>query len=618
MAVSVVVSPREFPVAEPVSQVVVEPSKVPAASIVDEQCQREGSGATWPNKSARWQDDFLQLTNEFELDGVQSLRGNTINVPFFEQKLPAAVEAGLVTKVDADYILHGLKRGFDLHLDESMMPGKKVYRNYKSAYENKPKVHSALAKRVKDGKTLKLGAFNGRADDLPGDQGCVVPNGAVPKRLEPDAARPFSDHTKTKFNAACKADWLKHSLNTYQEIADELKPDYFMRVEDIDGAYPVLPLAPRVWKYMYVWWFDVDRPLEDQVRPNTLYVHVFGDFGTSPMPGVWDKFFRCVKAMAQLDGVLKSPMPHYVDDNSLIGPDADLLDEEARELGLYLIKCGLKFKTLKSRHAAMVQLVLGFWWDSHNRTRALEKEKLHEYLECFRAFSLQRSASLHDLQVVIGRMHRATLTMPPGSTVFLARLIALTRGLTQPWQRKRITAGARDDVLAIVSVLTSNHGKGYFDTTHLPWAPDVYTDAMKDSRTAAWGWCSTCGTYDFGVFGSAKKRKHIDELEGFAVLQLAKSIGKNWFGKRVRVWIDNSAFCYSLAKGRSKVERLTNIIRQLYQLSAEYNCILVPSWIATEENIGADALSRNDESLGKEWLASISPASVSIRRWCNP
>ena len=237
-----------------------------------------------------------------------------------------------------------LEYGFDLHVDESKLPGKKVLRNYKSAYENKEKVYKALKKRVHSGKTVKLGSFDGRASQLPGERGRVVPNGAVPKKLEPDSARPFSDHTKTGFNSACDIGFLDHSLDTYNEIATELKPGYSMRVEDIEGAYTVLPLAPKVWKYMYVWWYDVDLPLDEQVAPNTLYVHVYGDFGTSTMPGVWDKFFRCVKAMAALDGVLTLPMPHYVDDNSLIGPDAKVVDAEAEKLGLYLQKCGLSFK----------------------------------------------------------------------------------------------------------------------------------------------------------------------------------------------------------------------------------------------------------------------------------
>ena len=52
-----------------------------------------------------------------------------------------------------------------------------------------------------------------------------------------------------------------------------------------------------------------------------------------------------------------------------------------------MIKCGLSFKELKSARAAMVQLVLGFWWDSVRRTRTLEDAKLQSYLENFRAMA---------------------------------------------------------------------------------------------------------------------------------------------------------------------------------------------------------------------------------------
>ena len=95
---------------------------------------------------------------------------------------------------------------------------------------------------------------------------------------------------------------------------------------------------------------------------------------------------------------------------------------------------------------------------------------------------------LSELQVLLGRMYRASLTMPVGSRVFLSELIALTRGLLRPWLR--MTVAARNDILTLIAILRSNHGRGYFDVSHLPWAPAVYTDAMQDSRQAAWGWCS--------------------------------------------------------------------------------------------------------------------------------
>ena len=63
-------------------------------------------------------------------------------------------------------------------IDEAMLQGKVVRKNYRSAYENKEKVTDALAARVRAGKTLKLGEFSGRAADLPGKHATVSSLGA--------------------------------------------------------------------------------------------------------------------------------------------------------------------------------------------------------------------------------------------------------------------------------------------------------------------------------------------------------------------------------------------------------------------------------------------------------
>ena len=310
-----------------------------------------------------WHDRVKALERDVLRHGAKVMSGSTLDLSEFERLGPVIVREGLVTWSEVDYVLNGIKNGFDLGVDESRLRGKRVFRNYKSAYEKKDLVTEALRKRVQKGKTIKLGDFHGDIADLPGDAGLVVPNGSVAKKLEPDAVRPFSDHTKTGFNAACDMSQVQHTLDTYNEIAHALRPGYFMRVEDVDGAFPILPLHPKVWKYMYVWWFDVDRPLEEQDAPNTLYMHVFADFGTGPLPGIWDKFFRVCKAMAVMAGRLTLPMPHFVDDNSVIGPDEAEVNRVAECVGEYLGSIGVPFKHLKSRLAASKQLVLGFWWD---------------------------------------------------------------------------------------------------------------------------------------------------------------------------------------------------------------------------------------------------------------
>ena len=556
----------------------------------------------------------MEYTATIGKHGVHSMDGYHINLAKFKATLPQCVAADLIPEKDAAYVLHGLEFGFDLGVDHEKLRGRRVHKNYSTAYESKAKLHKALCKRVSAGKTLRLGAFAGSANELPAGAGIVVPQGAVKKKLEPDSARPISDHSKTGFNRAVDMSAVEHTLDTYNEIARELKPGYFMRVEDVDAAFPILPLAPSVWKYMYVWWYDVNLPIEAQSGPNTLYVHVFADFGTAPLPGIWDKFFRCVKAMATLDGILALPMPHFVDDSSLIGPDSAEVDTMGDLLTEYLVDLGVPFKDEKSRKAASHQLVLGFWWDSIERTRTLEPQKLQIYQDYFEGLAAKRVVTLHEFQVLVGRMHRAIMTLPPGSNIFLSRVLPLLSGLKLPWHRRRWSAGARSDVLAVSRMLRANLGRGYFDHEHLPWAPAVYSDSMKDSHTAGWGWCSFTGDYDFGVYGSSDRRKCIDALEGDAVLRAARTIGHLWSKSRVPFYIDSSSFQLSFVKGRSKAERLNVILRQLYELSVELDCIFVPIWISTHDNIGADALSRGDFVRFQSWAEMHAPAGIRFKR----
>ena len=43
------------------------------------------------------------------------------------------------------------------------------------------------------------------------------------------------------------------------------------------------------------------------------------------------------------------------------------------------------------------------------------------------------------------------------------------------------------------------------------------------------------------------------------------------------------------------------MIKHLYELSVKYNCVIVPIWISTHDNVGADALSRGDLGRFQEW-----------------
>ena len=63
------------------------------------------------------------------------------------------------------------------------------------------------------------------------------------------AKRPTDDHTRTGLNAATDMSALRHTLDAYADIAWFLRQDYFMRVSDVEAAFPMLPFHPDVWKW---------------------------------------------------------------------------------------------------------------------------------------------------------------------------------------------------------------------------------------------------------------------------------------------------------------------------------------------------------------------------------
>ena len=191
--------------------------------------------------------------------GACALPGSTIRYHRFMKLMRRAVSRGYVSREHGEFVADGLRNGFRMGVDVSKLLGKRAYKNYKSAVEATPYVSKATRKRVDAGKTICLGEFDSRTDRhvLPWRAWRIFPMGAVPKPLEPEERRPTSDHTKTGLKDATDSDSLRHTLNTYNEIAEYLMPGYYMSVMDVDAAFPILPLAPALWPFFLFVWEEV-------------------------------------------------------------------------------------------------------------------------------------------------------------------------------------------------------------------------------------------------------------------------------------------------------------------------------------------------------------------------
>ena len=513
--------------------------------------------------------------------------------------LQRAVIRGYVALQSAKFVADGLRWGFRCGVDVSRMKGKRIYRNYRSAYEGAAKVSEAVLKRVRAAKTICLGEFDiSMKGEIPFSTCAVFPMGAVKKKLE-DALRPVDDHTRTLLNLYTDQEGLRFKMNTHKEVAAMFFRFFSMSVKDVSDAFPLIPLHPTLWPFMLFQWWDVAAEAEGRPKVWCLFVHLFAGFGMAGLPGVWKILFSDVLVgMARSEQKLTLPMPVFVDDAAIIGADSIQVDLEGASLAAFLLFLGVVMKEIKTRYAATLQLYIGLWWNSVTRTLELEDSKLQRYLEAIDAAASASVLSLRDVQSLAGKLQRCALTFPPGSECVFASLYAFMRGLTLPWQKRRTSKGLRADMAWGASMLRANLGRGHFSYDLFKWGPPAWTDASKSRRYTGGGFVSAAGVYCYFRYGTSAARKPIDELEGDVVVLFISMVGgEHWRGLIIPIYIDNSAFQQSGTKGWSKAVRLNDLLKKVFQFSVKWGCIFMFYWISTHDNVLADALSRPETPL---------------------
>ena len=538
-----------------------------------------------------------------ETENACALPGCSIKYDTFLPVLRRAQSRGYVKDHEAEYVVDGLRHGFTLGVDVAAMRsmGKRVFRNYPTAYAAHASVTKAIVRRVERGKTLNLGPAKCALAELGGmlEGLAVFPMGAVLKpnqSADTPAAdlvyRPTDDHTRTGLNAKTVLGILGHSLNTYREVEWLLRTGYFLRVSDVEDAFLLLPLHPDIWAFMLFRWACSCVGGEEE-----LFVHVFADFGARGTPGTFQLLMvRVIVQMARSEMVLTLPLVLYVDDAGLIGPDQVECDVQMLSFQDWSWEvCGVPWKRAKDLSAAIPQYYIGFWWNSLTHTRTLDESKLAKYLSELAQAGHASLLTLKDRQSLAGKVQRAIMTMPPGAACLLVNCYNMMARLSLPWHARRTSKAERDDYLFVHDVLQYNVGCGYYSYEGFEDGPTVLSDASKSRAYTGGGYVESTGFYDFYSYGTSAARKPIDYLEGDTVLEACRARGHLWRGKLVFFGIDNRSFQRSAAKGRSKAHRLNTLLKELFVLQIQHGFVLCTFWISSEDNFLADHLSRDRE-----------------------
>jgi hypothetical protein len=164
----------------------------------------------------------------------------------------------------------------------------------------------------------------------------------------------------------------------------------------------------------------------------------------------------------------------------------------------------------------------------------------------------------------------------------------LMSGLKLAWHRRRTTRRLRADFMLVHKLLSANLGRGHYSYAHFRTAPAVRTDASKQARYSGGGWVSACGAFVWFKYGSRAARLPARHRRG-----VRRAAGAQ-VGLRGAVL--HRQLQLPEVGGQGAVQdaphRLNDLLRELLALMIKFGFVITWTWIATEENVDADHLSR--------------------------
>lgn len=251
---------------------------------------------------------------------------------------------------------------------------------------------------------------------------------------------------------------------------------------------------------------------------------------------------------------------------------------------------GLPIKPSKTVLPTTTLTFLGLELDTVKFEIRLPQDKLVSLREKVLKLKSQTSATLKQLQSLIGMLNFACKVMPPGRT-FLRRLIDLTVGLIKPYHHRRLNSEAKADLNAWGLFLDHYNGKALFPSgiTHYSASLHLFTDASDLGYGCTFG--NECF---FGQFSSNWLQFHIAVREFLPiVIALELCIWCHQFKNcNVILHSDNIVVVHVINKNTSKDPYLMTLIRRLMLLSLQHNIHFLAKHVPGVLNTAADMLSR--------------------------
>ncbi len=478
------------------------------------------------------------------------------------------------------YISDGIRNGFRLGFDYDAQC-KPLDRNMRSAIRQPEVVEEYLAVECGEGRIvgpLDPQEWKGVMTSSFG----VIPKGNTGKwRLIVDLSAPEG----RSVNDAIRPEWCSLSYCGVEDAAKEIKiqgQDSVLTKIDIKSAYRVVPVHPE------------DRWLLGMKWDGKLFVDTTLPFGLRSAPKIFTAIADAAEWIVRQAGVRF--IIHYLDDFLTIGTAGT--DEGKQGLVILLgvfRRLGLPVAEEKLEGPCTSLTFLGVEIDTHAMELRLPQAKLRELQVLITSWQGRKSCKRNDLESLTGKLSHACKVVQPGKT-FMRRMFELLKGTRQAYHHIRLNAAFRADLMWWARFLHDWNG--------LAILPGVRSQEAQIKLVT-----DASGSFGCGALWHAKwfqwkwspRERDREVMEASITFKELLPIviggalwGPQWRNLGVVVQCDNQGAVAVVNTGYSKVPQLMHLVRCLFFIRATFQFTLRAIYIPGQENILADAISRDN------------------------
>lgn len=482
-------------------------------------------------------------------------------------------ERELQNDYDKEFLLQGVKHGFDIIRNTGSLPSNVLAKNHPSASLNSPlykKAHEQILNEIACGNYIF-------ADQTPR---IISPMAVIPKpdggvRLIHDCSRPEGQAVNSLVD-----DVDKQRFQTLDEAAKLVTPNCFMAKVDLKTAYRSVKISKRSQQVTGFQWTFPDGEthiLYDSKLP----------FGAKLAPLIFHRLSQSIRRMMSRRGFT---IVAYLDDFFICEATKQRCLEALNTLIELLRQLGFMINWSKVVDPSTRLTFLGIEIDSISMQLKLPESKLSALKNDLALFSTRKRASKKQMQSLAGKLNWAAAVVH-GGRVFLRRIIDAITQIKSQWHKTILSSEVKRDLKWWQDFLDFFNGKSLIlDTTPLT---SVCTDACKEGGGGFFeqDWFYAYWDTDYPMV----KDFHINELEAFAVVLAAKRWCAQWENKRVVILSDNMTTVACLNKCTSRNKNMMKYLRHLFWLSAIFNFRIQAVHVPGKDNEVADKISRLNE-----------------------